>query len=69
MDLVVRVSGYGLTVGPCGVRGGGGCDKKNELAIDEDPLLKEKQVEKQHLELIIENVLVGVEDFNFPISL
>ena len=41
--------------------------EKNELVIDEEPLLKEKQVEKQHLELIMENVLVGVEDFNFPI--
>ena len=26
------------------------------------------QVEKKHLELIIENVLVEVEDFNFPIN-
>ena len=41
--------------------------EKNELVIDEEPLLKEKQVEKQHLDLIMENVLVGVEDFNFPI--
>ena len=30
--------------------------EKNELAIDEEPSLKEKQVEKKHLELIVENV-------------
>ena len=42
--------------------------EKNELAIDEEPSLKEKQVEKKHSELIIENVLVGVEDLNFPIN-
>ena len=35
--------------------------EKNELAIHEEPLLKEKQVEKQHLELIMENVLVGLK--------
>ena len=42
--------------------------EKNEFAFDEELLLKEKQVEKQHLELIMENVLVGVEDFSFPIN-
>ena len=42
--------------------------EKNELAIDEELLLEEKQVEKKHLELIMENVLVGVEDFYFPIE-
>ena len=42
--------------------------EKNELAFDEEPSLKEKQVEKQHPELIMENVLVGVEDFYFPIE-
>ena len=35
--------------------------EKNELAIDEEPLLEEKQVEKKHPELIMENALVGVE--------
>ena len=30
--------------------------------------LKDKQVEKKHSELIVENVLVGVKDFNFPID-
>ena len=42
--------------------------EKNELAIDEELSLKEKEVEKKHLELIIEGVLVKVEDFNFPIN-
>ena len=42
--------------------------EKNELAIGKEPSLKEKQVEKKHPELIIENVLVGVEDFNFPMD-
>ena len=42
--------------------------EKNELAIDKELLLKEKQVEKKHLELIVENVLVEVEDFHFPIN-
>ena len=40
----------------------------NELAIDEEPLLEKKRVEKQHLELIMKNFLVGVEDFYFPIE-
>ena len=42
--------------------------EKNELSITEEPSLKYMQVEKEHSELIIENVLVGVEDFNFPID-
>ena len=42
--------------------------EKNQLAIDEELSLKEKQVEKKHLELIIENVFVGVEDLNFPVD-
>ena len=42
--------------------------EKNVLAIDEEQLLEEKQVEKQHPELIIEKVLVGVEDFYFLIN-
>ena len=36
--------------------------EKNELAIDEELLLKEKQVVKKHLELIVENVLIEVEN-------
>ena len=42
--------------------------EKNELAIDEEPLLTEKQFEKKHPEIIMKNVLVGVEDSNFPIE-
>ena len=42
--------------------------KNNELAIEEEPSLKEMQVEKKHLELIIENVSIGFEDFNFPMD-
>ena len=42
--------------------------EKNEVDIDEELLLKVKQVEKKHPELIVENVLVGVEDFHFPID-
>ena len=39
--------------------------EKNDLAIVEEPSMKEKQVEKKHPELIIENVLVEVEHFKF----
>ena len=42
--------------------------EKNELAIGEEPPLKEKQVEKQHPKLTMENALIGVEDFYFPIE-
>ena len=42
--------------------------EKNELAINEELLLKEKQVVKKHSEFIVENVLGEVEDFHFPIS-
>ena len=42
--------------------------ENNELVIDEELLLEEKQVEKQHPGLIMENVLVGVEDFYFLIE-
>ena len=42
--------------------------ENNELAIEEESSLQEKQVEKEHPELIVENVLVGVEDFYFPID-
>ena len=42
--------------------------EKNEFAIEEESSLKVMQVEKKHLEHIIENVLVGVKDFNFPID-
>ena len=42
--------------------------EKNELVSDEESSLKDKQVEKEHSELKVENVLVGVEDFHFPIN-
>ena len=42
--------------------------EKNDLVIAEELSLKEKQVEKKHLELIVENVIVEVEDFHFPID-
>ena len=42
--------------------------EKNDLVIAEELLLEEKNVEKQHLELIMENVLVGVDGFYFPIE-
>ena len=42
--------------------------KNNVLTSEEELVLKEMQVEKKHPELLDENVLVGVEDFNFPID-
>ena len=39
-----------------------------ELSIEEESSLQEKQVEKEHLKLIVENVLVEVEDFYFSID-
>ena len=42
--------------------------EKKELAINKEPSLKEKQVQNQHPKLIMKNVLVGVEDFYFPIE-
>ena len=42
--------------------------ENNELAGEEGPSLQDKQVEKEHPKLIIENFLVEVEDFNFPID-
>ena len=42
--------------------------EKTELVIDEKSSLKKKQVEKEHPELIVENVLVRVEHFHFPID-
>ena len=40
--------------------------ENNELASEEESSLQEKQVEKEHPELIVENVLVEVENFDFP---
>ena len=42
--------------------------EKNEFVSDEEPSLKEKQVEKEHPNLVVENVLVGVEDFHYLID-
>ena len=42
--------------------------KNNVLASEEELVLKEMQVEKKHPKLLDENVLVAVEDFNFPID-
>ena len=42
--------------------------ENNELAIEEEPVLKTMQVEEQHPRIKIENVLVGVDQFNFPID-
>ena len=42
--------------------------KNNELASEEEPVLKTMQVEEQHPWMRIENVLVRVDKFNFPIN-
>ena len=42
--------------------------ENNELAITVKLVLKMIQVEEQHPWIKIENVLVRVEDFNFPID-
>ena len=44
-------------------------EKKNELANEEELLVEERQVEDQHIQKTIENVLVGIDKFNFPIDL
>ena len=43
-------------------------EKENEFAIEEESLLKRMKVEKKHPEIIVENVLLGVEKINFPID-
>ena len=43
-------------------------EKKNELANKEELLVEKRQVEEQHPRTIIENVLVGIDKFNFPID-
>ena len=42
--------------------------KNNDIAIAKEPSLKDKQVEKKHSELIMENVLFEVANFHFPIN-
>ena len=43
-------------------------EKDNQHAIEKEPLLEKMQVEEQHLAITIENALVGVDKFNFPID-
>ena len=43
-------------------------EKNNDLANEEELLVEERQVEEQHPRITIENVLVGIEKFNFPID-
>ena len=42
--------------------------KDNELVIKEESLLEEKQVKGKNTRIIVENVLVGVENFIFSIN-
>ena len=44
-------------------------EKKNELANEEEQLVEKRQVEGHHLPTTIENVLVGIDKFNFPIHI
>ena len=43
-------------------------EKKNELANEEELLVEKRQVEEQHARKTIENVLVEINKFNFPIG-
>ena len=43
-------------------------DMKNELAKDEKLPWEERQVEEQHLWITIDDVLVGIDKFNFPVD-
>ena len=43
-------------------------EKKNELANEKELLVEKRQVEEQHPRKTIENVLVGIDKFNFPIE-
>ena len=43
-------------------------EKNNELANEEELLVEERQVEEQHPRITIENVLIGIDKFNFPID-
>ena len=43
-------------------------EKKNELAYEEELLVEKRQVEENHSRTTIENVLVGIDKFNFPID-
>ena len=43
-------------------------EKKNELAKEEELLVENRQVEVHHPQTTIDNVLVGIDKFNFPIN-
>ena len=43
-------------------------EKNNELASEEELLVENRQVEEQHPWKTIENVLVGIDKFKFPID-
>ena len=43
-------------------------EKKNELANEKELLVENRQVEEHHPRITIENVLVGIHKFNFPID-
>ena len=43
-------------------------EKNNELANEEEQLVEKRQVEKHHPRTTIENVLVVIDKFNFPID-
>ena len=43
-------------------------EKKNELANEEELLVEKRHVKEQHLQSTIENVLVGIDKFYFPID-
>ena len=42
--------------------------KDNELVIEKESLLEKMQVEEKNPRIIVGNVLVGVENLNFPID-
>ena len=43
-------------------------EKKNELANEEEQLMGKRQVKEQHSQTTVENVLVRINKFNFPID-
>ena len=44
-------------------------EKKNELANEEELLVEKRQVEEHYRQTTIENVLVEIDKFNFPIDI
>ena len=43
-------------------------EEKNEVANEKELFMENRQVEEQHPHTTIENVLVGINKFNFPID-